>query len=170
MQIRTNKKFAVVTLWASLALVLSGCAAGNNAETRMTAQVTDGTDADISTMGNDIKVRSILVVAQPDGSAVLTGSIFNGVATADELLGVAIGGKIATLGDTSYPVAQGRPLTLAGMTKNSSVVVEDLNATFGTSISVQFFFARAGELTLTTLVREKSGEFANVGDEDINAI
>ncbi|MBC7463417.1 MAG: hypothetical protein H7227_04040 [Actinobacteria bacterium] len=164
MQIHTSKKFAVVCL--SAALALSGCAAGNNAETRKTKQVTDGADASITTMGNNIKARSILVVAQEDGSAVLIGSVFNGVATEDELLGVAVGGKLATLGEPSYPVSQGRPLTFAGTTKNASVIVSDLNATIGTRIEVQFFFARAGEVTLATIVREKSGEFANVGDPD----
>jgi len=82
------------------------------------------------------------------------------------LLGVAVGGKLATLGEKSYPVSNVRPLSFAGLSKNASAIVPDLNATVGTRIKVQFFFARAGEVTLTTLVREKADEFANVGDED----
>ena len=164
MQMRTRKRFAVLFVSAALALSLSACAAGNNAETRMTKQVTDGADASITAMGSDIKIRSVLIVAQEDGSAVLVGSIFNSTTTEDELLGVAAGGKLATLGQKVYPVSQNYPLKFAGMTKNASAVVPGLDATIGTRITVQFFFARAGEITLSTIVREKSGDFATVGD------
>lgn len=162
MQIRTSKRIAVVAISAAVALSLSGCAAGKSAETSKTKQVTDGADASIATMGNAIKVSSILVVAQEDGSGVVIGSVFNGNTNADELLGVAAGGKLATLGETSYPVTNTEPLSLAGLSKNASVIVPGLNAPIGTRIKVQFFFAHAGEVTLTTIVREKAGEFASV--------
>jgi hypothetical protein len=166
MQIRTSKRIVAVTVSAALALSLSGCAAGRDAETSKTKQVTDGADASITTMGNQIHLRSIIVVAQEDGSAVVIGSIFNGSETADELLGVAAGGKLATLGEKSYPVTNALPLSFAGASKNASAVIPGLNATIGTRIKVQFFFGRAGEVNLTTIVREKAGEFANVGDLD----
>ena len=166
MQVRTSTRFAVVTLSAALSISLSGCAAGNNAETRMTTQVTDGVDASIATMGSDIKARSILVVAQEDGSAVLIGSIFNGGDRQDELLGVTIGGELATLGEKSYPISKETPLHFAGMVKNSSALIPKLNAVIGSRIKVQFFFGRGGELSLTTLVREKTDEFAAVGDTE----
>lgn len=164
MRVRTVTKFAVVGFSATLALSLSGCAAGNNAETRMTRQVTDGADASITAMGNDIKIRSALVVAQEDGSAVLTGSIFNNATTEDVLLGVSIGGKLATLSEKTFPISQSKPLSFAGLSKNAGAVIPGLNATIGTRIKLQFFFARAGEVMLTTMVREKSGDFANVGN------
>lgn len=164
MQIRTSKRFVVVSVSAALALSLSGCAAGTNAETRMTNQVTDGSDASVTEMGSDIKIRSVLIIAQEDGSGVFIGSIFNNASTEDELLGVAAGGKLATLGEKTYPVSLNYPLKFAGMTKNASAIIPGLNATIGTRITVQLFFARAGEVTLPTIVREKSGEFANVGE------
>lgn len=166
MQIRTSRRFAVVSVSAALAVSLSGCAAGINAETRLTNQVTDGSDASVTEMGSNLKIRSVLIVAQEDGSGVFIGSIFNNDTTEDELLGVAAGGKLATLGEKRYPVSLDYPLRFAGMTKNASAIIPGLNATIGTRISVQLFFARAGEVKMTTIVREKSGEFANVGESD----
>ncbi len=67
MQIRTIRKVGIAVASTSLALTLSGCAAGNDAPTRMTTQVTDGVDGSINTYGSDIRVKSALIVAQPDG-------------------------------------------------------------------------------------------------------
>ena len=157
------RKFAVATLSVSLALSLSACGAGNNAPTRMITQVTDGVDGSVTTYGNDIKVNSVLLVAQPDGSAVLVGSIVNENSTEDTLLGITVGGINATLSQMTLSLQQNTPVRFAGDSANASATVPGLNAAPGTRVKVQFTFANAGELNLDAIVLERSGVYANVG-------
>jgi len=157
------RKFAVVTLSVSLALSLSACGSGKDAPTKMITQVTDGVDGSITTYGNDLKVNSILLVAQPDGSAVLVGAIVNENPTEDTLLGINVGGVNATLSQPNIPLKQNVAIRFAGDSANASAVVPGLNAAPGTRVKVQLSFASAGELTLDAIVRERSGVYANVG-------
>lgn len=157
------RKFAVVTLSVSLALSLSACGSGKDAPTKMITQVTDGVDGSITTYGNDIKVNSVLLVAQSDGSAVLVGAIVNGNPTEDTLLGITVGGVNATLSQKDLPLKQNQAVRFAGDSANASAVVPGLNAAPGTRVKVQLFFASAGELTLDAIVRERSGVYEKVG-------
>lgn len=160
MQVR---KVAVVTLSVLLALSLSACGSGKDAPTKMITQVTDGVDGSVTTYGNDIKVSSVLLVAQADGSAVLVGTITNENPKEDTLLGVAVAGVNATLSQTSFLLKQNEPVRFAGDSANASAVVPGLNTVPGSRVKVQLFFASAGELTLDAIVRERSGVYANVG-------
>ena len=162
--IGSARKVAVIALSASLAFSLSSCASGNDAPTRMTRQVTDGVDGSITTYGNDIRVKSVLLVAQPDGSAVMTGTIVDELANDDVLLAIAAGRNNAILGSNNYPLPQNSALRFAGDTKNASAVIPDLNADPGTHVQVQLFFGFAGILSLDVLVVEKSGIYENVGN------
>ncbi len=157
------RKFAVVTLSVSLALLLSACGSSKDAPTKMITQVTDGVDGSITTYGNDLKVNSILLVAQPDGSAVLVGAIVNENPTEDTLLGINVGGVNATLSQQNIPLKQNVAVRFAGDSTNVSAVVPGLNAAPGTRVKVVLAFASAGELTLDAIVRERSGVYANVG-------
>ena len=157
------RKVCVVTLSVSLALSLSACGAGKDAPTRMITQVTDGVDGSITTYGNDIKVDSVLLVAQSDGSAVLAGTIVNENPIADTLLGINVSGVNATLSQKTLSLAQNVPVRFAGDSANASAVIPGLNVAPGTRVKVQLFFASAGELTLDAIVRERSGVYANVG-------
>lgn len=157
------RKFAVVTLSVSLALSLSACGSSKDAPTKMITQVTDGVDGSITTYGNDIKVNSLLLVAQSDGSAVLVGAIVNDNPTEDTLLGITVGGVNATLSQKDLPLKQNQAVRFAGDSANASAVVPGLNAAPGTRVKVQLFFASAGELTLDAIVRERSGVYENVG-------
>lgn len=157
------RKFAVVTLSVSLALSLSACGSSKDAPTKMITQVTDGVDGSITTYGNDIKVNSLLLVAQSDGSAVLVGAIVNDNPTEDTLLGITVGGVNATLSQKDLSLKQNQAVRFAGDSANASAVVPGLNAAPGTRVKVQLFFASAGELTLDAIVRERSGVYENVG-------
>ena len=157
------RKIAVVTLSVSLAFSLSACGAGTNAPTAMINQVTDGVDGSITTYGNNLNVRSVLLVTQADGSAVLVGTIVNENSTPDTLLGITVGGIRATLSQPTISLKQNSPVRFAGDTENASAVVLGLNATSGTRVKVQLSFASAGQLTLDAIVRERSGAYANVG-------
>lgn len=164
MHVRT---VAVATLIATLTLSLSACGSGNDAATRRITQVTDGVDGSITSYGNNIKVSSLLLVAQPNGSAVLVGSIVNGSGKEDALLGIAVHGAIAILSNKTLPLQQNEPLLFSGDQANASAVVPGLNAAIGTRVKVQLFFGIAGELTLDALVREKSGIYTAVGSPKI---
>lgn len=157
------RKFAVLTLTVSLALSLSACGSGKDAPTKMITQVTDGVDGSVTTYGNNLKVDSVLLVAQPDGSAVLVGTIVNENPTADTLLGINVGGVNATLSQQNIPLKQNDAVRFAGDSANASAVVPGLNAAPGSRVKVTFAFASAGELTLDAIVRERSGVYANVG-------
>lgn len=163
MKLPQKRTVAIGTLCAALALSLSACGSGNQAATRMVNQVTDGVDGTISTMGNQIKVRSFLIVAQPDGSGVVVGTIANEGANEDALLALAGNNALATLSSKSLPVSQGRPIIFEGATSNARAIIPILNATPGTRVKLKMFFATAGELTLDVIVRERSGIYANVG-------
>lgn len=160
MHVRT---VAVVALSIILGFSLTACGAGSDAATSQITQVTDGVDGSITSYGSDLKVNSMLLVAQSDGSAVLVGSIVNRSSKDDVLLGVAAGGIIATLSQKNLPLAPNAPLRFSGDSSNASAVIPGLNAAIGTRIKLQMFFGIAGALTLDVIVRERAGEFALVG-------
>lgn len=159
MRVRT---IAIATLSVSLAFTLTACGAGSDAPTAMITQVTDGVEGSINTAGNDIKVRGLLLVAQPDGSAVLVGSIFNNATTADDLLAIAASGIVATLSKTSLPLVKNQPIHFEGESANAKAVIPGINAIAGSRVQVKIFFSHAGEMTLDAIVRERSGIYAGV--------
>ena len=121
MRVRT---VVVVALSITLGLSLTACGAGNSAETRQITQVTDGVDGSITSYGSDLKVNSMLLVAQPDGSAVLIGSIVNRSSKEDVLLGVAAGGITATLSQKELPLTTNTPLLFSGESANANIVID----------------------------------------------
>ncbi|MCX6430099.1 MAG: hypothetical protein NTX12_03875 [Actinobacteria bacterium] len=157
------RKGAIATLSLALALSLSACGSGNQAATRMVTQVTDGVDGSITTMGNKIHARSFLIVAQPDGSGVVVGTIVNDAPSEDALIAMAANQGVATLSSKNLPLLQGHPIIFSGATSNASAVIPSLNALPGTRVKLQMFFAIAGEMSLDVIVRERSGEYAGVG-------
>jgi hypothetical protein len=163
MRLPQLRSVAIGTLCIALTLTLSACGSGNQAATRMVTQVTDGVDGAITTMGNQIKARSFLIVAQPDGSGVVVGTIANDAETQDALLAMAGNNSVATLSAKNLPVSLGHPVIFAGATSNATAAIPALNAVPGTRVKLQMFFATAGELTLDVIVRERSGIYAEVG-------
>lgn len=154
---------AIVALSITLGFSLTACGAGSDAATSQIAQVTDGVDGSITTYGSDLKVTSMLLVAQPDGSAVLVGSIVNRSSKDDVLLGIMADGITATLSQNELPLVQNTPLFFSGDSANASAAIPGLNAAIGTRTKLHIFFGVAGELTLDVIVRERAGEFALVG-------
>ena len=155
------RRTGIALLTLTLALTLTACGAGFNASTREVKQVTDGVEASISTNGNLIKLLNIVVVETADGTGVLVGTVINSLANEDALLGVAINGVVATVtGTNSLP--QNSPINFEGESTNAKATVPGLNAKAGQHVQVTMFFARAGEITVTALVRDQSGDFAGV--------
>jgi len=91
------KVSATSSIALSLALILTGCAAGQNAASRTIKQVTDGVELSIQDHGVDIEVLNLLLVATETGDAVVVGTIVNQGDTEDQLLGIAVGSNQAVL-------------------------------------------------------------------------
>ena len=155
---RKLAKASSVTL-AILSLVLiTGCGAGPDAQTRLTSKLTDGVEANIG----DLRMVNTLLVAQPDGSAVLVGTVVNHGNKNDRISSITTGGFEATLTPFAPALNIGGKAVFSGDSANAIAVFTDLNAKIGDHVLVEFTFSGAGKLKANLLVREKSAEFANV--------
>ena len=148
-------------LIATLAVSLSGCGAGLNAETRKLKQVTDGVEATVNTDGNNIKVVNLLVVETAEGAGVLVGTLVNSLDQEDALLGVAINGQIASLTGSNVLV-KNKPVIFEGPSANIKAVVPILGAKAGQRVQVTMFFARAGEVTVQAIIRDQRDDYAGI--------
>ena len=148
-------------LIATLAVSLSGCGAGLNAETRNLKQVTDGAEAAITTNGNNIKVVNLLIVETAAGAGVLVGTLVNSMDQEDTLLGLAINGQVATLTGTNA-LAKNTPVIFEGPTANAKAVVPVLGAKAGQRVQVTMFFARAGEVSVQAIIRDQRDDYAGI--------
>lgn len=144
---------------ASLFLLTSCGASGQGAPTRNIKQVTDGVEKD----SGSIFARNVLLVAQPDGSAVLVGTFINEGATADVLNSLSINGVALTLDKPSYQLLQNKPVIFSGPTANAHAVIAGLNATPGSRVKLAVSYGSTPGITMDVLVREKDAIYANVG-------
>jgi len=149
----TNAALAVSAL-----LLTTGCGAGPDAQTRLTSKLTDGVEANIG----DLRMVNTLLVAQPDGSAVLVGTVINNGTKSDRISSITTGGFEATLTPFAPALNIGGKAVFSGDSANAIAVFTDLNAKVGDHVLVEFTFSGAGKLKANLLVREKSAEFANV--------
>ena len=146
---------------STLALSLTGCAAGFNAATRNTTQVTDGAEASIISTENNIRVVNLLVVAAEGGTGVLVGTIVSASDNEDKLLGVAINGTIAQYtGKSDLP--KNSPIIFEGPSANAKAVLTGFGGEPGTHVEVTMFFARAGEITKDVIIRDNKDEYAGI--------
>ena len=155
------RRVLTALLIATLAVSLSGCGAGLNAETRKLKQVTDGVEATVNTEGNNIKVVNLLVVETAEGAGVLVGTLINSMDQEDTLLGVAINGQIASLTGSNVLV-KNKPVIFEGPSANIKAVVPILGAKAGQRVQVTMFFARAGEVTVQAIIRDQRDDYAGI--------
>ena len=146
------------TLALSALLLITGCGAGPDAQTRLTSKLTDGVEANIG----DLRMVNTLLVAQPDGSAVFVVTVKNNVNKSDRISSITTGGFEATLTPFAPALNIGGKAVFSGDSANAIAVFTDLNAKIGDHVLVEFTFSGAGKLKANLLVREKSAEFANV--------
>ena len=146
------------TLALSALLLITGCGAGPDAQTRLTSKLTDGVEANIG----DLRMVNTLLVAQPDGSAVLVGTVVNNGTKSDRISSITTGGFEATLTPFAPALNIGGKAVFSGDSANAIAVFPDLNAKIGDHVLVEFTFSSAGKLKANLLVREKSAEFATV--------
>jgi hypothetical protein len=152
--------FSAVVI-AALAVSLTGCGAGKNASTRQVKQVTDGVEGSITKDGNNIKILNLLVVAAGGGNAVLVGTIVNTADAEDTLLGIAINGTtLEYTGTNALP--KNTPVIFEGDRANAKAVLAGFGGSAGSNVKVGLFFAKAGAITLTAIVRDTKDDYAGV--------
>ena len=152
--------FSAVVI-AALAVSLTGCGAGKNASTRQVKQVTDGVEGSITKDGNNIKILNLLVVAAGGGNAVLVGTIVNTADAEDTLLGIAINGTtLEYTGTNALP--KNTPVIFEGDRANAKAVLAGFGGSAGSNVKVSLFFAKAGAITLTAIVRDTKDDYAGV--------
>ncbi len=144
---------------AVLAIGLTSCGAGPDAPTRMIKQVTDGVDVDLG----EIKIRTVLIVAQPSGAGALIASIVNQGSAPDQLRKISINGTEVKF-IVSKALEQNVLTSFEGEASNASAVIPVLNAVAGSRVDVIFSFAVGGDARVNALIVEKSGIYSNVGN------
>ena len=125
------RKVAIcLTIIASL-LTLTACGAGQNAASRTITKVTDGAESEIVTDTSNLKLRGLLLVAQPDGSAVLVGTLINSGSAPDSLLGVSANNVLATVTTESNLISENFPMIFEGDSANAKAVIPGLGVKAG---------------------------------------
>lgn len=151
----------VITSALALSLLLSGCAAGQNAATRMITRVTDGQEITVKENGSEIRVVNLTLVDTEDGSAVVVATIVNQGTEPDQLLGISVQGVEASLtGETV--LLPNKPLFFEGEQANAKAVFAGANPQAGTHVKVSLGFAKAGFVSADVIIRDKRDDFKNV--------
>jgi hypothetical protein len=155
------KKSSIALIASALALTLTGCGAGPNAETRLIKRVTDGNEVLLKENGNNISVSNLLLVALEDGSAVVIGTFVNYSEDNDSLVGLSVNGIPAVItGETT--LKQNAPLRFEGDSATTKGVFNAVGAVAGVNIPLTLSFERAGDVTATVIVRDQRDDYKNV--------
>ncbi len=141
---------------------LTACGAGQNAASRAITKVTDGAETEVVTATSNLKIRGFLLVAQPDGSAVLVGTIVNANSTPDSLLGISANNVLATLTSESEVISETTPMIFEGDSANAKAVIPGLGVEAGNTVDISFFFETAGVVTVKAIVRDQRDTYAGV--------
>lgn len=150
----------ISALFIASSLLLTGCANGTSAPTRMIKQVTDGVEADIGSL----KIRNLTIVTQADGSGVLVGTFINYSKATDAITSIVVNDIPAVISPAQPVLATDAPVTFEGAIANASARIPGLNVEAGKRAKVVITFASEASTTLDSLVVAKDGDFANVGN------
>ena len=156
------RKVAISLIITASLSTLTACGAGENAAARNITKVTDGAETAVVTDTSDLKLRGFLVVAQPDGSAVLVGSIINSSSTPEEILGISINNVLSTVTTDLSEITDKVPMIFEGDSANAKAVIPGLGAKAGNTVDISFFFKTAGIVTVKAIVRDKRDTYAGV--------
>ena len=156
------RKVAIGLILIASLSTLTACGAGENAAARNITKVTDGAETEVITDTSALKLRGILLVAQPDGSAVLVGTIINANSTPDSLLGISANNVLATLTNESNVISENTPIIFEGDSANAKAVIPGLGVKAGNTVELSFFFNTAGVVTVKVIVRDKRDTYAGV--------
>jgi predicted small lipoprotein YifL len=160
-KMQLHKVVISLMIVASLS-TLTACGAGGNAEARNITKVTDGAETEVVTDTSNLKIRGMLLVAQPDGSAVLVGTIINANSNPDSLLGLSANNLLATVTTESNVISENIPMIFEGDSANAKAVISGLGVKAGSTVDISFFFETAGVITVKAIVRDKRDTYAGV--------
>jgi hypothetical protein len=144
-----------------IATSLTACGAGQNAATRNITQVTDGVEVKITQNGSSIKIVNLLLVATENGDAVVVGTIVNQGAETDQLIGIAVDGRGATITGKTI-LEQNAPLRFEGESANAKAVFTGVLPVAGRHVKVDLGFARAGLVTAEVIIRDKRDDYKDI--------
>jgi len=151
------KKAGLILALLLTSFVLTSCAAGGSAETRLIKQVTDGVERDVA----ELKLRNVKVVALPDGSGTLIAFITNHSDSPDQLVGITINGQQADY-QSEVLLEKNKPMFFEGDSANAKAKVATLNEISGNRVPVVFYFAKAGKVELSALVVKNEGIYSSI--------
>jgi copper(I)-binding protein len=156
------RKVAISLIVIASLSTLTACGAGENAAARNITKVTDGAETEVVTDTSNLKIRGMLLVAQPDGSAVLVGTIINANSNPDSLLGLSANNLLATVTTASNVISENIPMIFEGDSANAKAVIPGLGVKAGNTVDISFFFETAGVITVKAIVRDKRDTYAGV--------
>ena len=151
----TIKKLVVMLI---VATTITGCGSGQAAVTRNIKQVTDGVEA----QSNGIKLRNVLIVKTDKSDGVLVATVVNTTDEADSIVGIAIGGAMATVVAKSSELVKNKPIIFVGDSTNADAFIPVLNNNAGDRIGITFTFAKAAPVTLSALVVNGEGIYQDL--------
>jgi PBP1b-binding outer membrane lipoprotein LpoB len=158
---RTNtSKTKIIIAAFVIATLISGCAAGGNAETRLINQVTDGVEGE----SNEIQVRNLKVIKQVDGTGVLIGTFINWADEADAISSITIDGQPAVLIADSLDLNKNTPITFVGDIANADASVANMTALAGYRIPVIVTFAKAAPIEFDALIVTADGIYTDIAN------
>ena len=156
------RKVAIGLIVIASLSTLTACGAGENAAARNITKVTDGAETEVITDTSALKLRGFLLVAQPDGSAVLVGTIINANSTPDSLLGISANNVLATITNESNVISENIPMIFEGDSANAKAVISGLGVKAGNTVDISFFFNTGGVVTFKAIVRDQRDTYAGV--------
>jgi PBP1b-binding outer membrane lipoprotein LpoB len=156
---RTNtSKTKIIIAAFVIATLISGCAAGGNAETRLINQVTDGVEGE----SNEIQVRNLKVIKQVDGTGVLIGTFINWSDESDAISSITIDGLPAVLIADSLDLNKNTPITFVGDIANADASVANMTALAGYRIPVVVTFLKAAPIEFDALIVTADGIYTDI--------
>ena len=156
---RTNtSKTKIIIAAFVIATLISGCAAGGNAETRLINQVTDGVEGE----SNEIQVRNLKVIKQVDGTGVLIGTFINWSDESDAISSITIDGQPAVIVADSLDLNKNTPITFVGDITNADASVANMTALAGYRIPVVVTFLKAAPIEFDALIVTADGIYTDI--------
>ena len=150
--------FKKLTALIIIATTITGCGSGQTAVTRTIKQITDGVEAE----SNGIKLRNVLIVKTANSEGVLVATVVNTTDDADSIVGIAIGGAVATVVAKSSELVKNKPIIFVGDSANADASIPVLNNNAGDRIGITFTFAKAAPVTVNALVVNGEGIYKDL--------
>jgi len=150
--------FKKVIATIAIATMVTGCASGQMAQTRLIKQVTDGVEA----QSDEIRLRNVKVIKSSTGQGILIGTLVNWSDKTDAITSVSINNLPAIYTAETSELLRNKPITFVGQVANADAFIENLDKTPGYRIPVTFTFANAAPVTLDTLVVNGDGIYENL--------